>query len=179
MATLECNGSNEISLGEIVDFINNFGTGGILWAADEVVPVGHVKTENNIAYVCITTHTSITGDFPDGSPSQSTQINWVPVSGGGVPTHDYSFSSTNTAGATPPATPGGVHDSQYGTDGTTTGTPDELGAYYFSVAKPSIGKTAVVTVNGFVVPVDEYTVIDGYIQMDSAVSFNSSVQIKI
>ncbi len=175
---LECNGSGEITLQDIVNHINLYGRGGIAWVVDEIVPVGHVKTENDIAYVCITQHTSATGDVPNGSPTQPSQVNWVPV-GSEIPTKDYNFPSSNTSGATPPAIPGGPHDTEFGTDGTTAGTPDELGAWYFSVAKPSIGKTAVVVVNGFIVPIDEYTIIDGYIQMDSAVSFNSSVQIKI
>ncbi len=82
---LECNGSGEITLRSIVNYMNSFGTGGILWAAGESIPVGHIKTINGEVFVCTIAHTSITGDVPNGDPTQPNQINWDPISVVGVP----------------------------------------------------------------------------------------------
>ncbi len=176
---LACNGSGEISLGEIVDYINLYGTGGILWAATESIPAGHIKTINGVAYMCTTTHTSVVGDLPNGDPTQPNQVNWVPITGTAIPKLNYIFNSSSDAGPIPPAVPAGPHDTEFGPDGTTTGTPDETGPYYYSIASPTTATEAEVYVNGFKVPGDEYTIIDGYIHLDSAVSLNSQVQITI
>jgi len=108
---------------------------------------------------------------------------WVAMSGGGGapadPVLTYDFYSTDVSGTVPPTLPAGPHDSQYGPGGTSTGTPDENGPYYFSIASGSLGKSATVSVDGFTLPGNEFSVIDGYIKLISPVSSNSWVNIEV
>ena len=106
---------------------------------------------------------------------------WIAVGGGtpGVPVKTYDFYSTDLSGTTPPTLPPGPRDTQYGPDGTSTGTPDENGPWYFSIASGSLGKSATVSVDGFTLPGNEYTILDTYLKLLSDVSENSWVNIKI
>ena len=123
-----------------------------------------------------------TDDYVLSSKIDGTR-SWVVMSGGGgtptVPVLTYDFYSTDLSGTTPPTLPPGPHDSQYGSDGTSTGIPDENGPYYFSIASGSLGKSATVSVDGFTLPGNEYNILDNYIQLHSNVSQNSWVNIKI
>ena len=58
--------------------------------------------------------------------------------------------------------------------------PDENGPYFFSIIKPSAGKTAEVYVDGFKLRPDEYnTTTDGYLHIHSPTSDNSWIQVII
>ncbi len=139
--------------------------GGILWDPSTSYKTGDIVGNNDGVYLALKDSVNI---VPLGHPTE-----WLQIIAG-APTFVYNYQS-DLLGTASGGTPAGPHT--FAGDGLTD-VPDENGPYFFSIAKPSAGKSVSVTIDGFQLGPTEYnTNIDGYVEIEFEVYDNSTVKI--
>ncbi len=59
--------------------LEHIETAGVSWKIDVLYQDGDLVTENGDIYMSTRLHLSVNGDATDGSPTQATQLSWIPV----------------------------------------------------------------------------------------------------